>query len=758
MRANVIFVILLAILSVDTFAQPQFPDPNPIFTDDEVPRIDIEIVPDTLAWIYDHPESDLEFHANFSFTSGEIQETFENIGFRLRGNTSRYSAKKSFKVSFNTFVSGGDFYGVEKLNLNGEHNDPSVCRAKIGWDLARMTGLPGSRANHVALYINGNYHGLYLSVEHIDEEFTGTYFGTKTGNLYKCLYPADLVWKGSDPDLYKEEYSGRRAYELKINEETDDYTDLRDLIDAINHSSPETFPMDLGRVINTPDLLKLMALEIILGHWDNYIYNKNNYYLYHNPLTEQFEFLLYDLDNTMGIDWSGINWDTRNLYNWDADWEPRPLYNSIMSNTILRDQFTYYILDYASLISAPEFTESIFSLRDLIRPYLIDDPYYPLDYDFSVETFDQSFTGGAGNHVKQGILPYLASRANAALAQAEQTDMFPIIKYSSHNTPGAYNSFRVSVFAEDNQNGMTVELYYRFNGGTEETEQLFDDGLHGDGIAGDGYYGGSLEPFAQAGQLKYNFCATDNLQQKTFLYAEMATLEIAAGGNYPLYINEFMADNKNTIMDEYGEYDDWIELWNGGELPIHLEGMYLSDKPENPSKWRFPDVTIQPGAFLLLWTDDDNSQGLLHTNFKLSKAGEFIGLYDQEATGYAMIDNISFGVQQTDVSFGREYDGAIQFIAFNEPTPGRSNNENAVEEIEAAVLNVFPIPACEMIWLDGAESLIGEQFEIVDLLGTTRMNIRMDATKIQLSIAHLKPGIYYLVCTKKELIRKLIIK
>ena len=51
MRANVIFVILLAILSVDTFAQPQFPDPNPIFTDDEVPRIDIEIVPDTLAWM-----------------------------------------------------------------------------------------------------------------------------------------------------------------------------------------------------------------------------------------------------------------------------------------------------------------------------------------------------------------------------------------------------------------------------------------------------------------------------------------------------------------------------------------------------------------------------------------------------------------------------------------------------------------------------------------------------------------------------------
>ncbi|MCK9167576.1 MAG: T9SS type A sorting domain-containing protein, partial [Bacteroidales bacterium] len=137
---------------------------------------------------------------------------------------------------------------------------------------------------------------------------------------------------------------------------------------------------------------------------------------------------------------------------------------------------------------------------------------------------------------------------------------------------------------------------------------------------------------------------------------------------------------------------------------------------------------------------------------------EFIGLYDQEATGYAMIDNISFGVQQTDVSFGREYDGAIQFIVFNEPTPGRSNNENAVEEMEAALLNVFPIPASEMISLDGAESLIGEQFEIIDRLGTTRMNIRMDATKIQLSIANLEPGIYYLVCTKKELIRKLIIK
>jgi len=139
------FFIITIFFSSTIIAQPNFPDDEEIYRDDVVGRVDILINPDTLQWIYENVESDIEWRATFIFDNGTIHDTIENIGFRLRGNTSRQSAKKSFKVSFNTFESGRKYHGVEKINLNGEHNDPSVARSKISWDLCRQAGIPSSR-------------------------------------------------------------------------------------------------------------------------------------------------------------------------------------------------------------------------------------------------------------------------------------------------------------------------------------------------------------------------------------------------------------------------------------------------------------------------------------------------------------------------------------------------------------------------------------------------------------------------------------
>ena len=160
----IIFLIFFSILQVHS--QSFFPDNGELYIDTTVPRIDITFDPDTLAWLYewDNLESDIEFTASFVFDNGNVRDTIYPVGFRLRGNTSRYSQKKSFKISFNRFTSGGKYYGVEKLNLNGEHNDPSVIRSKVCWDILRKMEIPAPRSNHVRVYINGNYYGLYINV------------------------------------------------------------------------------------------------------------------------------------------------------------------------------------------------------------------------------------------------------------------------------------------------------------------------------------------------------------------------------------------------------------------------------------------------------------------------------------------------------------------------------------------------------------------------------------------------------------------
>jgi spore coat protein H len=320
---------LLLFLSAKLFSQDPFPDPGPVFRDDVLPRIDISIAEDALEELFDPQNAESDYHhiATFYFDNGEYRDTVENIGFRLRGNTSRNSQKKSFKISFNTYVDGGDWNGLEKLNINGEHNDPSVMRSKICWDLLRNFGVPAPRSNHVKLYINGNYYGIYINVEHIDEEFAESRFGNKNGNLYKCLWPADLTYRGEYPDNYKQMAGDRRVYDLRTNEEEDDYSDIAHFIAVLNNTPTEQLACELDKVLNVDGMIRSMAFDILSGNWDGPLYNKNNFYLYKNTATGKFEFIPYDLDNTFGIDWFGKSTGQHETcISGPTQDEPRPLF------------------------------------------------------------------------------------------------------------------------------------------------------------------------------------------------------------------------------------------------------------------------------------------------------------------------------------------------------------------------------------------------------------------------------------------------
>ncbi len=197
-------ILLIFISVISTFAQSNDKSWK-LYDDTGVARIDVSIDTADLSWIYNDNNilSDSLHLASIHFKNKYIDETVDSVGFRLRGNTSRSAKKKSFKISFNTFVKGREFYGVDKLNLNGEHNDPSIIRSKICWDMFKKFGVISSRAAYAEVYINGIYYGLYISVEHVDNQFLKKNFSDDSGNLWKCLFPADLSYLGDDPNLYK---------------------------------------------------------------------------------------------------------------------------------------------------------------------------------------------------------------------------------------------------------------------------------------------------------------------------------------------------------------------------------------------------------------------------------------------------------------------------------------------------------------------------------------------------------------------------
>jgi len=687
----------------ELLSQPYFPANYPVYVDTIVATAQIFIHPDSLALIFhpDSAESDHEYPATFVFNNGAIHDTVENIGFRLRGNTSRYSQKKSFKISFNTFESGRKFYGFEKLNLNGEHNDPSIIRSKLSWDIFRKMRVPASRSGYVMLYINNIYYGLYINVEHIDENFVKSRFGNNDGNLYKCLWPADLQYLGNDPNLYKLTSGNRRVYDLKTNENTDDYTDLMNFISVLYITRDSVFIPAIQEIFNLNGFLKSLAVDVLTGSWDDYWFWKNNYYLYHNTETGKFEFIPYDFDNSFGIWWNGImpgvDWGSRNIYNWGHPSEPRPLVNRILSIPEFKDRFSFYLNQTLNQIfNADSLNARIDEIHSMITYAAELDTIRTLDWGFTINDFHNSYTTALGGHVLYGLKPYITTRNLTANNQLILNNIAPIISEVSHEPrcPQVTDTIYFKAFVEDDGLNLSVELNYNVAGSWQTPLQMFDDGLHFDGESGDGLYGIYLTPFNQQTNLIYYIFAQDQtgLQSVSPPNAPQNNYSITIGYTNPkLFVNEFMAGNDATIADEFGEFDDWIEIYNGDTSDVWLGDKYLTDNLSNPDKWQFPDTTLQSGDFLLIWADDQGSQGPLHASFKLSKDGEEIGIFNNDSTGYAVIDTVTFGAQTDDISYGRITDGGENWTFFTTPTPGISNSANSVEEY-------FNIPEKFEVW------------------------------------------------------------
>lgn len=146
----------------------------------------------------------------------------------------------------------------------------------------------------------------------------------------------------------------------------------------------------------------------------------------------------------------------------------------------------------------------------------------------------------------------------------------------------------------------------------------------------------------------------------------------------PILINEWMASNTTNVVDPAdGIFEDWFELFNAGPAPVDLSGLYVSDRPTNPTASVIPEETrILPGGFLLIWADDqpdqnDPEQNRLHANFSLSRDGETIGLATPDGR---WIDQVTFRRQTPDLAEGRYSDGALLITPLRTATPGASNS------------------------------------------------------------------------------------
>lgn len=745
----IVLLFMIQFFGNESFAQlKRNPNAGFVYEDSTLTRIDILIHPDSLAALL-HPNnlnSDHEYPANMIFRRGSVRDTIQQVGFRLRGNTSRGAGKKSFRISVNTFNQGARYKGFKDFNLIGNHNDPSISRAKIYWELTDRLSAAGARANHTELYVNGTYRGLYVNVEHINDDFVLSRYGNETGNLYKCLYPADLVYISNNPNDYKFISQGRRAYDLQTNTTADNYSDLAHFIRVLHQTPAAQILCALDTVFNVEDYLLALAIDVSTGNWDGY-YNKNNFYLYKNAATNKFEYLPYDVDNSLGIDWFGINWQSNSPYSWKPN-QPRPLYEKLMANQEARNIFSFYLKRVNDYMQQSSWTSWLDSLHTQITPAALADQFRTLDYGYTNTDFLQSFTKtSAMGHVKLGVKPFFSTRAAASIGfLPTSSNIAPVIRRSWVQGQYLGQNIRFTALVDDELASPTVRVKYTW-AGQQFFLQLFDDGQHGDGLAGDGVYSNVLSARLNAGTLSYQWEAEDGQQNVRIRPCTPAQLHISQTG--PLVINELMADNTGTIQDNTGAFSDWIELYNLSNDSIALIEHYLTDNAGNPNKWSFPNVKIGPDAHLLIWASGIPAWGPFHTNFGLSRNGESLFMYKFENGAYKIVDSVSFGTQQADVSWGRVSDGNPSWMSFGVPTPSRPNMITSVNNSKQPKhFRLFPNPN------KGSFHVVNElqnecKMTVFTAEGKACAEHGLSGTKVEEVHLNLEPG-NYLVQLKTE--------
>ena len=144
-----------------------------------------------------------------------------------------------------------------------------------------------------------------------------------------------------------------------------------------------------------------------------------------------------------------------------------------------------------------------------------------------------------------------------------------------------------------------------------------------------------------------------------------------------LYINEIMVNNTYTHKDNDNKYSDYIEIYNGYNHSINLQGYHLSDSEFETKKWTFPNITIKAKEYLIVYASNkdkcDLENRICHTNFKLSSNGETVTLTDKTDN---IINKFTYSKTTNDISYG--FLGG-KYTLLNSPTPGTKNNVKSLK-------------------------------------------------------------------------------
>lgn len=665
----------------------------------------------------------------------EIDGTLiEGAGIRYKGfsSVSVNYTKNPFNIKLDYTYPDSAYQGYDKIKLSNVIQDPSFVREALSYEIARNY-MPAGKANFAKLFINGEYWGLYTNVEAVNKNFLSQHFQSTDGPFFKCN-PEELELFGENANLSNSPgTSPEDYYELYSIKSDDGWEQLVNFIATLNENPTEIEPL-----LNIDRSLWMHALNYSFINFDSYVGYGQNFYVYQDE-NGQFNPILWDMNMSFGsfrlTDGSeyfdGFNIEQAktidpltHLNNTSVF--PRPLMRNLFENS------TYELMYLAHMrtIFDEYFYNNFYAERAESMQSLIDeDVLADVNKFYSYDDFINNLNSTVTDFIDYpGITDLMDARAEYLASYpgfANSPDITGIT-----NSPEELELGGTMTFTCNASSAAEVFLYHRSDSGLFQKVEMVNSGGN--------EYEISLENTSNF--LEYYFYAQNEeagrFSPERAAY-EFYALQSQINPEY-LVINEFSPLN-TADADEFGEFDDWIELYNRSDNPISTAGLYLSDEEDNPTKWALPNLTLGAGEYAIIWADEQGAQGSSHANFKLSSLGEFISLAFADGT---YIDSYTYLAAEAENTFARLPNGAGPFV-FNTPTLGFTNDPVSVTENMLPEFSIYPNPASSNLNIY-AENRASFQAELYSPQGNLVKQKSLSQTDGLLDISNLSAGIYLL--------------
>jgi len=578
-------------------------------------------------------------HIEFFEADGNLGFS-QDAGVKIFGGWSRAMAQKSLsifarseygsnKINYQIFPdkdidefesivlrnSGNDWYSGENWSSN------SMFRDGMATGLMDNTGVDHQAYRPAVIYINGEYWGIHNIREKVNEEFLAS----------------------NNPGVDPDEIDELEANAGIVEGDNQDYLDMINFINNNSLDDPNNYQI-VDQQVDINNFIDYYIAQIFYANTD---WPGNNIKFWRPQITgSKWKWILYDTDFGFGlVEWYGHNTLQFALEANGPGWPNPPwstfLFRSLMENEEFQIQFINHFCFYLSTRFKPDYvnqhiTNTVTNISDEMQNHIDKWGGSIVEWYQNVNTITQ-FGNLRHDYVFNHLSSYFGLSESSTLMVSSYPEGAGRMYTSNQEIPE--NSWEATYF-----NDIPIEITAVPNPG-----YIFS---HWSGPS-----------------IVYDPTLTLTLSSNINI-----TAVFVEDNNPPtILINELLADNGTIIADEMGQYEDWIELYYNTEHTINLAGYSLTDNLSEPYMWLFPNIEISGEGFLLIWADNDQEDGQLHTNFKLTSNGEDIGLYDIHGN---LIDSISFDAQTEDISYGRVTDGVNEWQFFEYPTPGISNEES----------------------------------------------------------------------------------